>query len=216
MMSLPKFERRDDAVGRKNGVYYNTPEGIRLPSVSKALSEFYPEKKVSLEEWRKRIGYEEADRISNVARNRGHQLHDLLEKYLIKSTDVGKITPTCFELFKQVKPIIDDNVGEVFLQEAPLWSHKYNLAGRIDLLTNWSSVLSTVDFKNSIKPKRLEWIQDYFLQTTAYSLMIEEVYGVKVTQNVILIAVVEDPSPQVFINNPQEMKNHEFFTSRLS
>ena len=209
------FERRDDAVGRENGIYYNTPEKIRHPAITTAIKEFYPEKQKFLEEWRNRVGHDEADRISRTARNRGNALHDLIEKYIDDDSDVGKVMPSTMQLIKQIYPLLKEQLGDVYLKESPLWSHKYKLAGRIDALGNWNSVLSTIDWKNSIKPKLEEWVEDYKLQTAAYSFMIQEVYGVEITQNVIVIAVVESNEPQVFISDPRDYLNHPFFQWRL-
>lgn len=215
LVSTQQFPRYDESVGRDDqGNYYNTPNKIRLPSVSRALKEFFPESEKSIQAWRKRVGEAEADRISATARNRGSSLHTLIEKYIHRQTDVGKVMPSTMSLFKQMYPILDKMITDVYLVEAPIWSYRYNLAGFVDTVGLYDNVLSTIDYKNSIKPKRYDWIENYFLQTTAYSLMIEEVYGTVITQNVIIIGVVESATPQIFFNDPQKMRNHKFFTER--
>jgi genome maintenance exonuclease 1 len=85
--------------------------------------------------------------------------------------------------------------------EAPLLSHVLQLAGTVDLVAEFDGVLSIIDHKTSSKPKKKEWITDYFLQATCYSIAIEEMYGIKITQLVVAVVVDDDPTPQVFVED---------------
>jgi genome maintenance exonuclease 1 len=200
-----------------------TPEGRRykIPdtdecyeSITTALGK-NPEKKKSLMEWRKRVGEEEADRISRIASHRGTRVHAVIEKYLEgdKYYDRGEM-PNVIEMFNSIKSYLDTNIASVYMQEAFLFSHKYKLAGQVDCIANCDGYRCVIDFKTSSKPKKKEWIEDYFLQCAAYSFMFEEMYGDKIHYNIVLIAV-ENDKPQFFLENPYDYENHEFFTKRL-
>ena len=123
--------------------------------------------------------------------------------------------PDAVVMFKQLQPILDKSISKVYMQEAPLWSYKYRLAGRVDCVADIKGKLTVVDFKTSMKPKKKEWVIDYFLQTAAYSHMIEEMYGETVDQTVIFIAV-EDRDPQIFVGDPRIDITHEFFEQRIA
>lgn len=200
-----------------------TPEGRRYPvhgghfyeSITAALSNHDPEKKKGLDAWRKRVGEEEANRISRLAANRGTHLHDMAEQYL--KNDIfyaDDRSPMTLELFNTVKPIFDEKITEVYLQEEVLFSHKLQLAGRVDCICRYNGLNSIVDFKTSGKPKQAKWIHDYFLQATAYCVMFNEMYKENFKQIVIIIAVEDNP-PQVFVRNPARFIKDPFFTKRL-
>jgi genome maintenance exonuclease 1 len=98
------------------------------------------------------------------------------------------LMPDLKELFFKIKPIIDDNVGKVYAQEQALYSDKYRIAGRVDLIAEWNGKLAVIDFKTSTKQKNEEDIQNYFMQCTAYALMFAERTGVWIDDIVVLIA----------------------------
>lgn len=200
-----------------------TPEGRRykIPgtdesyeSVTTALGK-NPEKKKSLMEWRQRVGEDVANRISRQAAARGTAVHKIIEDYLDGKEDylAGHMPPNV-EMFKSVQGYLDTNIVSVYLQEAFLFSHKYKLAGQVDCIANCDGFRCVIDFKTSGKPKKKEWIEDYFLQCAAYSYMFEEMYGDEIHYNIVLIAV-ENDQPQFFLTKPEDYKNHDFFTNRL-
>jgi len=200
-----------------------TPEGRRykIPdtdetyeSVTTALGK-NPEKKKSLFEWRQRVGEEEANRISRIAASRGTKVHKMAEDYLngVQDYTQGHLPPH-IEMFESMRPYLDTNIASVYMQEAFLFSHKYKLAGQVDCIANCDGFRCVIDFKTSSKPKKKEWIEDYFLQCAAYSFMFEEMYGDEIHYNIVLIAV-ENDKPQTFLTKPYDYKNHEFFTQRL-
>lgn len=202
-----------------------TPEGRRyvIPgtdetyeSVTTALGK-NPEKQKGLQEWRNRIGEEEANRISRVAAYRGTRFHTLTEKFLNGENEAVLLQnelPGVIEMFLSIKPILQKNIQHIYMQEAFLFSHKYKLAGAVDCIAQCDGKLCVIDFKTSGKIKRKDWIADYFLQCSAYSFMFEEMYGDKI-DNIIVLIAIENNKPQFFVEEPIRFKQDKFFTSRI-
>ena len=204
-----------EAVTTDSGRRYKIPNGDMYESVTTALGN-QPGKKEGLMEWRRRVGEAEANRISRKAAGRGTAVHQIIEDYLNNLEDpIKDKMPDAVVMFRQLQPILDKSISKVYMQEAPLWSYKYRLAGRVDCVADIKGKLSVVDFKTSMKPKKREWVTDYFLQTAAYSHMIGEMYGDTVEQTVIFIAV-EDRDPQIFVGDPHTDITHEFFEQRIA
>lgn len=198
----------------KDGRVYKVPGGQLYESITTALGK-NPEKKKSLQEWRERVGEREANKISSQAAKRGTAVHKIAENYLNNEPTYNwGFMPNIVSMFNDLKPHLDKNISEVYMQECPLFSHKYKLAGRTDCIAMWDGKLSVVDFKTSTREKKREWIHDYFLQGAAYSFMFEEMYGTAIEQVVILIAC-EESHAQLFIDNPYEHEQDPFFTGRL-
>jgi len=204
-----------EAVTTESGRRYKIPNGDMYESVTTALGN-QPGKKEGLMEWRRRVGEAEANRISRKAAGRGTAVHQIIEDYLNNLEDpIKDKMPDAVVMFRQLQPILDKSISKVYMQEAPLWSYKYRLAGRVDCVADIKGKLTVVDFKTSMKPKKREWVTDYFLQTAAYSHMIGEMYGDTVEQTVIFIAV-EDRDPQIFVGDPHTDITHEFFEQRIA
>lgn len=203
-----------EAITTESGRRYKVPNGEMLESITTALGN-QPGKKEGLMKWRRRVGEDEANRISRKASGRGTAVHSIIEDYLNNKEDPCKDRmPDAVMMFKQLQPILDKSISKVYMQEAPLWSYKYRLAGRVDCIADIKGKLSVVDFKTSMKIKKREWVKDYFLQTAAYSHMIEEMYGDTVDQTVIFIAV-EDRDPQIFVGDPHTDIQDSFFQERI-
>lgn len=192
--------------------YYVVDDGTKLKSVTTVLSEKLD--KTALFEWRKRVGEEEANRITTQAARRGTAFHGMAERYLLNETNIFKNEmPTNVESFNIIKPILDDNIDNIKGVELPLFSKVLKTAGKTDLVAEYNGVLSVIDFKTSRKLKKEEWIESYFLQATVYSMMYEYLYKTKVPQIVIIISV-DNEQPQVFIKQRKEYVNRviEIFT----
>lgn len=172
--------------------YYVTPEGKKYPSITTMLSYF---SKDAIMEWRKKVGHEEANKISRQASSRGTKLHTIVEKY-IRNEDMEIDNPMQLELFKSILPYLN-NIDNIYLQEKYLYSNHLRLAGTVDCIAEYNGKLNVIDFKTSSKPKREEWIENYFVQAAAYAIMFEERYRIPVPRITILIAV-ENDYPQVF------------------
>lgn len=181
--------------------YYESPNGIRLPSVTTFLSHF---KKDSIQAWRKRVGEEEANRISGRASRRGTKFHSLMESYLGNEDGflTEEIMPDMKQAFYNMKPTLD-RIDNIHYIETMLYSETLGLAGQVDCIAEFDGVPSVIDFKTSTKLKKEEWIEDYFLQTAAYSLMYEDMTGTQAKQLVVLISV-DNELPQVFVKDRRE------------
>ena len=179
---------------------YETPDG-NFPSITTVLSSL---SKASIQEWRNRVGAEEANRISTQASRRGTKTHSIIEDYLQNKQDyLSGHMPDSIELFKSVQSILDIHVENIYGIEVALWSKDLGVAGRCDCIAEYDGELSILDWKTSSKPKKDEWVESYKLQGPAYAKMYEERTGIKITQVVIVIAV-SDNSPQVFYADPDE------------
>jgi genome maintenance exonuclease 1 len=191
------YDNLKDSTGSK-GRTYLTPEGKKYPSITTVLG---VRSKDSIMEWRRRVGEEEANRISRHAAARGTALHTIAENYINNDDEYfpKNTMPHVRALFKSVKPIIDNYIGRVVLQEKPLYSDHLGIAGRVDLVAEFDGKLSIVDFKTSKRRKTREDIKSYFAQATAYSIMFEERTSIPVPQLVIIMAVDDDPKPIVFV-----------------
>jgi hypothetical protein len=182
----------------ESGRVYKTPEGIGLPSITTVLSILSRD---SIAKWRARVGEAEANKISYRASTRGTAVHEIIEKYIDNDENYKDgYTPDIISSFIAVKSILDDRIGRVFAQEAPLYSNHLGVAGRVDCVAEFDGKLSIIDFKTSLKPKRLEWIKNYFMQESAYAIMWEERTGMPITQLVTIISV-DNAEPQVFIEH---------------
>ena len=187
-----------DAVTTDSGRKYKTPEGVNLPSITTVLSILSRD---SIAKWRKRVGEAEANKISTRASGRGTRVHEIIEKYVNNDPDFRNgYTPDIIESFLAVKPILDERLTEVFAQEAPLYSNHLGVAGRVDCVGIFDGKPSIIDYKTSMKPKRLDWIKNYFMQESAYAIMWEERTGQPITQLVTIISV-DNADPQVFIEH---------------
>jgi CRISPR/Cas system-associated exonuclease Cas4 (RecB family) len=175
--------------------YYATPEGNRYPSITTVLSILSRD---SIMQWRKKVGEQEANRISTQAARRGTNVHKMCEDYLNNNFDIKRFNPTDRETFKSLQPILDQNINNIHAQEIALWSDYLGVAGRCDCIAEWGGKLSVIDFKTSRKLKKKEYIGSYFQQASAYAVMYEERTKIPINQIVILIAV-DNEEPQVFI-----------------
>lgn len=176
--------------------FYQIPGGMLVPSVTTVL---YSKEDPSLQAWRERVGVDESEKISTKAKNRGIALHSLAEKYLLNDPYYTvKSNPLSVFDFMKIKDHMDNKIDNVRGIEIPLYSRFLRSAGRADCIAEWDGKLAVIDFKTSRKPKKKEWIEKYFLQTTAYSLMIDEMYGEFPSLLVIIIAG-EGASSQVFV-----------------
>ena len=181
--------------------YYTTPDGHKLPSVTTVIG---AKGKKAIMEWRKRVGEEEANKISRKASSRGTNVHTLCERYLNNET-LGDIMPDAKEMFFPLKPLLN-RINNIHYQECALWSVKLEMAGRVDCIGEFDGVLSVIDFKTSKRPKKKEDIDNYFAQCVAYACMYEELVGVGIEQIVIIMAV-EGSEPLLFIEKTADYLN---------
>lgn len=179
--------------------HYVLPDGVtKLKSVTTIISE--KSDKTALYEWRKKVGEEEANRISTQAARRGTSIHKIAERYVLNEENIYRDEmPINVETFQSIQNILDKHVDNILGVELPLYSKALKCAGRTDLVAEYNGVVSIIDFKTSRKPKKLEWIENYLLQSTVYSMMFEWTYKIAVPQFVIIIAVDDEKTPQTFV-----------------
>lgn len=176
--------------------YYTLEDGTRLPSVTTVLG---AQKKEAIMKWRKRVGEEEANRVSKKATSRGTGVHTLCEYYLNNETNLSQkegVRPDAFEMFVGLKPLLN-RINNIHYQECALWSKQLGMAGRVDCIGEFDGELSVIDFKTSKRIKTSADIEDYYWQTAAYALMYEEMIGTPIN-NLVIIMAVEDEQPLVF------------------
>lgn len=173
----------------------------KYPSISTICS-FRSRKSIAA--WRARVGDAEANKISRRATTVGTTVHSITEDYLNNELDLDKYADKhlALLLFKQAKPMLN-RIDNIHFQEAPLYSHEFAIAGRVDCIAEFDGKLSIIDFKTSSKEKKEEWVEGYFVQETGYAKMYEERSGIKVEQIVTLITC-QTGDTQVFVKNPAD------------
>ena len=184
----------------------------KLPSVTTILAATQPpEKKASLDAWRARVGEAQAKEITESAKNRGTAMHTIIEKFLLGQgyldlTEVGQHAQNMAQqiIEKGLKNRLQEFWGlEVTLYYPGLY------AGATDVVGIYDGSESIVDFKQSNKTKKREWIEDYKLQLAAYALAHNEVYGTNVMKGVNLICT-KDNYFQEFIFEGEEFKRAKY------
>ena len=181
-----------------------------LPSVTAIIARTQSEeKKQSLQQWRERVGEDEAENIKNTAAARGTLMHSFLEYYirgdkLLDLSDEGQVASSMGQV------IIDQGLKDM----EEVWGSEVTLfypglyAGSTDLCGVYGGRESIVDFKQTNKIKRREWIEDYFIQLGAYAMAHDVVYGTCVDQGVVLMCS-KDKYFQKFTSNGKEFTRHK-------
>jgi genome maintenance exonuclease 1 len=177
--------------------FYVTPEGNKYPSITTVLSGKGNE---GIIKWRESVGNDVANQIMRSAAKRGTAVHQLVEDYL-NNDELSKQDVLPVALFTLLKPELD-KINNIVMQEGGLYSDNWGVAGRVDCIAEYEGKLSVIDFKTSTKEKKEEWIENYFIQGSAYCEMYEERFSGKIDQVVILI-VTEDGGVQVFKKDKQ-------------
>jgi ATP-dependent exoDNAse (exonuclease V) beta subunit len=207
-VELPELQFELKQINSETGRRYTTPGGNSYPSITTILSKFTD--KSFLIEWRKRIGDEEANRIVKKSSSRGTKLHQVCEKYLLNELNDFKIKtmmPDIKDFFLQLKPHIDENVGNVYGLEQPLYSDRLKISGTTDCIAEWNGKLSIIDYKNARRIKEEDEIQNYFIQCSAYAEMFGDLTKQSIEQIVVAIAN-EDGKPQIFVR-----EKHKYITN---
>jgi CRISPR/Cas system-associated exonuclease Cas4 (RecB family) len=184
---------------------YQTPSGEGYPSVTTVLGILGKE---DLMAWRRRVGEEEANRISTQAARRGTAVHKLCEEYLNNNPDYSKKhMPANIQMFNAMKPILDEKINNIWYQECFLYSNELQTAGQVDCICEWNGELAVVDFKTSRKLKKEEWILNYYMQVSFYAKAFEEMTGTQINKGIVFIGV-DNEDPQVFEFNPNDYIEH--------
>jgi len=166
--------------------YYKIPdedELVKMVSITSVTSHFNKEIFIN---WRKRVGNEEADRVTKAATGRGTDMHTLTEHYL-KNEDLPEVRPISDFLFKIAKGKLN-KIDNIYALEGPLYSKELGIAGTVDCIAEYDGELAIIDFKTSKKPKPRNWIEHYFVQCMAYGCMLYEMKGISIKKLVIIMA----------------------------
>ena len=182
----------------------------KLPSVTTILKATEPdEKRESLQAWRDRIGDENATRIVDESAARGTAMHKILEKYILEEgyldlTNVGK------EAHNMAMQVIQNglsNITEFYGSECTLY-YPGLYAGQTDLIATHKGDMAVIDFKQTNKPKKREWIEDYCLQLAAYGMAHDFVYKTAITKAVIMMCS-KDNFYQEFVIAGEEYRKYK-------
>jgi len=179
-----------------NGSRHYAVNQEKLPSVTSILQATQSEeKKASLANWRARVGATEANRIKNDASTRGTSMHVFLEKYLLGQLNLELLEEEDNKSKKMANEIIEQGIknklSEIWGTEATLY-YPGKYAGTCDACGVYEGQETIIDFKQSNKPKKEEWIEDYYLQLGAYSLAHNVVYNSRITQGIVLLCTVDN------------------------
>lgn len=210
-----QLSREDTPDGR----FYLTPNKVRAPSVTTILGDTKDaDSKAALERWKERLGHGEAASVTKEASDRGTLMHGFLEKWTM-GTEI-KIGSNLIhkQAWGMAKTIIDEymvpNLSEAWTNEASLhYDELY--AGTTDLIGIYNGKLSVIDYKQTNRPKKDEWIEDYYDQISAYVLCHDWMYNTTIEQGVILMCS-KDFQPQTWVMDKQKLEFHKTkFLSRV-
>lgn len=191
----PSYKRKEGP----NGRFYDCGNGNWYPSVTTFLSRMLD--KSGLDEWRKRVGDEAANRISKQSTDRGTELHSYCEHYL-QGLDFTPKYPMVKTMFKTIKPYLD-KITDVKGLEKSLHSDKLKLAGTADCIATYDGLPAIIDFKNSNSMKSKDDILGYFLQTSIYAVMWKERTGLDYP-NLVIIMATEQNRPLLFVEHARD------------
>jgi len=190
---LPKTKGK-----RTDGMRFYEVDGKAYPSITTVLG---VQPKPGLDAWRKNVGEEAAKWEMARAARRGKTTHTLVEQYLKGETPSTRdVLP--LGLFALLKPYLKQ-IDNVHCLETILYSKKLTIAGQVDCIAEYNGKLSVIDFKTANKERNDAWNENYYIQTTAYSLMYEELFGTPIEQIVILMAS-EDGAARAFVKERKE------------
>jgi genome maintenance exonuclease 1 len=198
---------------------YVTPDGMKLPSVTTILDATKSqESRQALHDWRKRVGVEKAQAITTEAANRGTRLHSYLERYIKDGVipDRGS-NPFSWPSHTMAQEIIGKglvNVDEFWGVEVGLYFPKI-YAGTTDCVGIHGGQESIIDFKQSNREKKREWIEDYFTQLAAYGESHNELHGTNIRKGVIMMSVKPELDKDgLMVGKPQYLEfileGHEY------
>jgi hypothetical protein len=205
--TYPKSQR-ELVMGRRHYAVDNQ----KLPSVTTILSQTQTkEKQDSLANWQAKIGKEEATRIKDQAAARGTAMHTLLEHYLLGEkhadlTDIGQQATMMAE--KVIEEGLKGYLSEIWGSEVTVW-YPDLYAGQTDVVGVYDNLESIVDFKQTNKPKKREWIEDYFIQLAAYAMAHDFTYSTAIRAGVILMCS-KDGYFQKFEVSDDEFRQYKY------
>jgi hypothetical protein len=179
--------------------FYEAPNGLKYPSITTVLGK-RPGKQEGLQKWRDRVGEQQARAISGKAARRGTAFHFCVEDYL-QNQPIGdkhkEKNFLAYHMFQESRKHLDNSVNQIVLQEQAMYSDMFKVAGRCDAIAVYDNELAVVDFKTTTTMKKREWLEDYFIQCSAYASMYEEHTGEPIDR-VVIFMVAEDGQIEIF------------------
>ena len=167
---------------------YQLPNGDWVPSITSVTSFYNREVFVN---WRKRVGVEEANRITKKATSRGTDYHEAAQAYLMNlEMDWNEFQPLTKFMFHHTKPYLD-RINNIHAIERTLYSEYLGLAGRVDCIAEYDGELAVIDFKTSTKIKPEKWVENYFVQEMFYASAYYELTGISVKKLITLMVTPE-------------------------
>jgi|TARA_B100000959_G_C14933217_1_gene604567 genome maintenance exonuclease 1 len=167
---------------------YQLPNGNWVPSITSVTSFYNREVFVN---WRKRVGIEEANRITKKATSRGTDFHEAVQEYLEnKEVDWDNYQPLTQFMFHHLKPELD-KINNIHAIERTLYSEYLGLAGRVDCIAEYDGELAVIDFKTSTKIKPEKWVENYFVQEMFYASAYYELTEIPVKKLITLMVTPE-------------------------
>jgi genome maintenance exonuclease 1 len=202
--TYPELRREDRPTGR----VYISPEGATLPSVTRILAA--TKDAAALDEWKKRVGEEEAERIKTEAAHVGTAMHRVMEHVvtgepLLSAADWLEMRG--YEMGFRLANAYLHNIDECWGAEVPLY-YPGRYAGTCDLVGVWRDRPAIIDFKQSLKPKKKQWITDYFHQLAAYACAHDRIHGTHIDFGVVLVAT-QTGDTQVFTTTGPEFEDYK-------
>ena len=209
------IKRIDTPEGRR----YATPDGEKLPSVTTILDATKSEEsKKALNEWRKRVGTQKAQAITTEAANRGTRMHKFLEDYIKTGIiSASGSNPYSIQSHKMAQTIISEglsNCTEYWGTEVPLYYPRI-YAGTTDLCGIHDGSEAIMDHKQTNKPKKREWIDDYFVQLAAYANAHNEVHGTKIRKGVIFMCSADNIYQEFIVEGNDFDKYSDMWFARV-
>ena len=180
-ITIEKFRNAFKEIQRRlvDGVRYYVleEEEVAYPSITSVISHVNRKKWA---DWQQKVGLQEANKVRNHSTRRGTKFHKVAEIHL-QNGDVKSLTemedPLIQLMFGAAKPYLDDRISNIVYQEKQMYTHKFGVAGTVDLICDFDGELAVVDFKTSKAEKPEEWLEDYFVQLSAYWAMFSEMTG---------------------------------------
>jgi len=181
---------------------YNLPNGNWVPSITSVTS-FY--NREVFRKWRQRVGDAEANRITKESTTRGTDYHEAAQAYLEnRELDWNNYLPLTEFMFKSTKPYLD-KIGTIHAIERTLYSEYLGLAGRVDCIAEYDGELAIIDLKTAKKIKPEKWVEQYFVQETAYACMYYELTGIAVDK---LITIMVTPEGDVHVYDKRNKSDY--------
>ena len=175
--------------------YYTLPSGKKAPSIT-SITSFY--NRQIFKNWREKVGEEQANKITKVATDRGTKFHDLVEKYLLNEdiNSLKNVLPTTKARWIAARDALN-KIDNIHALEKPLYSEYFGIAGRVDCIAEYNGELAVIDFKTSKKIKPEKWLENYFVQETAYACMYYEMTGISV-KKIVTLMVADNGDVKVY------------------